>query len=119
MPAAGNFTTVTLGPDNFGKRKLRVNGISRKPDKVQAIYVSVARMGARGAPLGAGQPGDRARELRSAAVKGPEGAGGWTAFLNQASPAYKVGEKLLVVGVIVDKGGIPSFWHQMKEIAPG
>jgi hypothetical protein len=120
MPGSGNFTSVTLGPDDTGKRKLIVNGTSTKPDLVEAVYIAVARLGTEGARIGAGRPADPPQRLRSTSVAAPDGAGGWTAFLNQARPAYKVGEKLVLVGVIVNSDdGSASFWHQVREIEPG
>jgi hypothetical protein len=117
MPGAGNFTSVTLGPDDHGAEKLKVNGESEDPDRVKALYVAVAHADATDGPLGAGHAGDPPEGLPSTAVQSPDGAGFWTAVFDQERPPYKVGETVLVVGVIVDGKGIPSFWHQSLKVA--
>jgi hypothetical protein len=117
MGVSGNFTSVTLGPEGSPDPKLKVNGESEDPDRVKALYVAVAHANADQGPLGAGQAGDPPAGLPSTAVRSPDGAGFWTAVFDQERPPYKVGETVLVVGVIVDSKGIPSFWHQALKVA--
>jgi hypothetical protein len=125
MAGAGNFTSVTLGPDDNGVERLTVNGVTmdddRNPvpaDDVEAVYVAVEQAAARTTPLGATPLGEP-QELRSVAVPAPEGAGGWSVMLDQGTPAYTVGERLFLVGLIVFKNDDPTFWHEMVEIGPG
>jgi hypothetical protein len=117
MPAAGNFTTVTLGPDDTGTEKLKVNGVSDEPDRVNAIYVAVAHAGAQHSLTAGEDTGDEPHNLPSTAVVMPAGASGWTAFLEQGDPPYELGETVLAVGVMIDgKDGSPSFWHRTLTI---
>lgn len=117
MPVTGNFTSVTLGPDDHGHVKLKVNGQSDDPDRVKALYVAVAHVDADDTRLGAGELGTPVG-LPSTAVPTPDGAGFWTATLDQGSPPYTVGETVLAVGVIVDSKGSPSFWHEALTVKP-
>jgi hypothetical protein len=118
MPAAGNFTTVTLGPDDTGTEKLKVNGETDEPDRVKALYVAVAHADAGDTPLGGTKLGVP-EGMPSTAVPAPDGAGFWTALLDQEQPPYKAGQTVLAVGVIVDKDDdSPSFWHQKLTIKP-
>jgi hypothetical protein len=125
MPGHGNFTSVTLGPDDDGVERLTVNGVTVDDngdavaaEDVKAVYVAVEHAAARTAGLGATTLGVP-QELRSAAVPAAEGAGGWTVMLDQGNPPYAVHDKVLLVGVLVEKDDKPSFWHETLEIEPG
>jgi hypothetical protein len=125
MPGHGNFTSVTLGPDDDGVQRLTVNGVTldddggaTASDDVKAVYVAIEHAAARSTGLGTTPLGEP-RELRSAAVPAAEGAGGWTVMLDQGNPPYAVHEQVLLVGVLVDKDDVPSFWHETLEIEPG
>lgn len=124
MPGHGNFTSVTLGRDDNDVERLTVNGVTTDIDDVdvKAVYVAVAHAAAKTTLLGATRPGDEPHELPSVAVPAPEDAGGWTATLDQEKPParpYAVGDTVLLVGVIVDSHGEPTFWHNTLEIEPG
>jgi hypothetical protein len=117
MSVTGNFTTVTVGADDTGTEKLKVNGVSDEPDRVKAIYVAVAHAGAQDTLTAGEDTGDDAQELPATAVVMPAGASGWTAFLEQADPPYELGDTVLAVGVMVDsEDDSPSFWHRTLTI---
>jgi hypothetical protein len=126
MPASGNFTSVTLGPDDDGVERLTVNGVTVDDDgnafvDVKSAYVAVAHAAAKTRLLGATHPGEP-HELPSVSVPASEGADGWTATLDQPTPPtppYAVGDMVFLVGVIVEDNNEPSFWHETLEIKPG
>ena len=125
MPGHGNFTTVTLGPDDDGVERLTVNGVTlddnggaAAAEDVKAVYVAVEHAAARTNGLGTAALGVP-HEMRSVGVPAAEGAGGWTVMLDQGNPPYVLHEKVLLVGVLVDKDDVPSFWHETLEIEPG
>jgi len=126
MPASGNFTSVTLGPNDDGVEQLTVNGVTLDDDgnafvDVKAAYVAVAHAAAKTRLLGATHPGEP-NELQSVSVPASEGADGWTATLDQPTPPtppYAVGDMVFLVGVIVEDNNEPSFWHETLEIKPG
>jgi hypothetical protein len=122
MPGHGNFTDVTLGPDDHGVERLTVNGVALDDDDepfvdVKAVYVAVAHAAAKSTLLGATQPGPP-EELPTVSVPAPAGEG-WSVTLEQSNPPYAVGEVVLLVGVLVENDGTPSFWHQTLDIEPG
>jgi hypothetical protein len=118
MPFTGNFTSVMLGADEGGVVKLKVNGTSEQPDDVKHVYVAVAYAEAKKTLLSTAQKGVPG-ELPCASVAA-EGATGWTVVLDQAEPPYKVGETILLVGVMVPGDHKPPFsWHETLKIIDG
>jgi hypothetical protein len=131
MPGHGNFTRVTLGPDDDEVEQLSVNGVALDDEgnvfvDVKAVYVAVAHAAAKTRLLGATDPGDP-HELPSVSVPAPAGDG-WTVTLDQPEPSpppeppatpYAVGDRVLLVGVLVENNNKPSFWHQTLQIEPG
>ena len=118
MPVTGNFTSVMLGADDGGAVTLKINGTSKKPDDVKEVYVAVAHADTKKRLLSASQQGVPG-ELPCASVSAA-GAKGWTAVLAQGTPAYKVGETVLLVGVMVPgDGSAPFSWHETMDITDG
>jgi hypothetical protein len=120
MPAAGNFTRITLGQDDNGDAKLFVEGATDRPDEVEAIYIALAHGPDKQTLLGATES-SRSHDLPSVAVPSADGASKWIAAFAQGEPPYEVGDAVLAVGVIVtnQEGEPPAFWHQaLTVLAP-
>ncbi len=118
MPVSGNFTSVTLGPDDNGIERLNVNGDTEAPQHVKAAYVAVAHADAGQTRAGAEGP-TRPLTLPSTAVAAPTAAG-WTVLFDQGDPPYKVNEEVLVVGVTIDnRDDSTFFWQQVLPIDKG
>jgi hypothetical protein len=118
MPVSGNFTSVTLGPDDNGVDKLNVNGDTKTPEHVKAAYVAVAHADAEQGQASAEDP-TRPLTLPSTAVAAPTAAG-WTVLFDQGNPPYEVGEEVLVVGVTIDRRDDSTFfWQQTLPIDQG
>jgi hypothetical protein len=120
MPAAGNFTRITLGEGDEHDAKLFVEGATDRPDDVEAIYIALAHGPDKQTLLGATEPSE-AQDLPSVAVPSADGASKWIAVFAQGEPPYEVGETVLAVGVIVTNqdGEPPAFWHQaLTVLAP-
>jgi hypothetical protein len=124
MPAAGNFTRITLGQDDNGDATLFVEGATDLPDEVEAIYIALAHGEHKETLLGATSPGKaqgKPHDLPSAAVPGAAGASKWIAAFAQDEHPYEVGDTVLAVGVVVasQDGEPPAFWHQaLTVVAP-
>jgi hypothetical protein len=116
MGVTGNFTSVTLGPDDNGIEKLNVSGDTEAPLRVKAAYVAVANADADQTLAGTADP-KRPSTLPSTAVAAPT-AHGWTVLFDQADPPYKVGGKVLVVGLTIDSEDDSTFfWQQLLTVA--
>jgi hypothetical protein len=117
MPAAGNFTRITLGEDDERDAKLFVEGATDRPDDVEAIYIALAHRDDMRTRLGATGP-SKAQDLPSVAVPRAAGASKWIAAFAQVEPPYEVGDTVLAVGVIVanQDGEPPAFWHQALTV---
>lgn len=122
MSVTGNFTTVTLPPVPNEQVALKVNGISKEPQNVKALYVAIAH-GDDAQALRDAAPGlpEIAHSLPTVAIENPAGQSGWTAFFPQAEPPYRPDDVVLIVGVMVpvDESPEPPFcWHQATTIKP-
>jgi hypothetical protein len=112
MPGAGNFTSVTLGPD-----VLNVNGESRDDiDAVETILVAIApddvatkTVGATSAPP----------PLPTASVALPAGQSGWTVTFPHAQAPFGAGDTILLTGVMTSgDSDEPFVWQQARTINP-
>jgi len=114
MPGAGNFTSVTLGPEG-GADVLKVNGESR--DAIDAVETILVVIAADDVVAQTRDSTDEPPALPTASVDKPAGQNGWTVRFSSEQAPFAVGDTVLVTGVMTsDDSDEPFVWQQARPV---